>query len=208
MGGRISRTQRDLTVAAELRKRAKEEHFGYRWHPQGLARKLQDAYKVYAKFGGGRNLAMALDYDLEAECRRLGIRIDEVDQAVGRLVDFCVSKDTENDGFPAHLEGRSLEISELLKLFGNTQIDRFLRLKSAIQILNKMGKSLFFEGEPINALAGDKIELMYRLEQKGVSVEDLEGAVDFWNDGTITLDDTQGAYQLTDLMAALEELMG
>ena len=64
-----------------------------------------------------------------------------------------------------------------------------------------------FDGEPVAALAGDKVPLMMRIIKAGIKITDLEGAVEFWRDGTLLPTSSEGVVQLRDLMLELKQLM-
>jgi hypothetical protein len=181
---------------------------------KSLADRLETGFRVYIKFAGGKNLAKALPYDLTAECRRLGIEEQIVDDLVQAVADFCVNKERVTGEFPVSYQVTSIELADLVSLSAasrsgpgapglNEYLDDFFRFRSIRQLLPK-DVSLDFEGILLNALSIDAVETIMLLRNK-YSLADVEGAVAFWADGQLVPLSENGTVKLTDLMAAAQE---
>lgn len=217
-GQRIKSSEIDLGAARMLRDYAagNGSRFGGE-SIQSLTGQLESGNKFFIKYGGGKNLSRAMEYDLNRELGRLGIDNSRAFGLVEAVVKFCVVHQY-GDGIPSErLQRTSIELSELLKIdiaalkegvSFDELLDDFIYFKALRNALDKVNEILMFDTTPLAAVAGDRVELMLRIRQAGFKIDDVEGAIDFWKDGMIEPKVTNGVVQLSDLMSSLEELMG
>ncbi len=223
--GRVGLTPRDLGIARALRDRPPASRLGTVMHEvedlPRLARQLADGFRVNIKIAGGQNVQRMLHSDLARALGQISLGTETAYTLMADVVSFCLSKETSRtDGeleFPERLQGISFDLGELTKLQFATRgsglefedlLDDLVRLKASQAVLRKRRESLVFGQQPLVAIRLDNAELLLALKAEGIDIADLEGAIDFCQDGTIEPPVTEKVVQVADLMQALEDVMG
>ena len=192
---------------------------------KSLAGQIDGGYQIYVKIDRGKNVHRAFNMELEAEFRRLEISVEEADNLVEAVANWCMKNEVLQEGelvFPARFEKMGIELADLVRLARGSNIlsfrgddpklialvDEYVRFSAVQQACRGLKTTVRFHDRPLNALAVDRVQLILDIRGEGYSMDELDGAIAFWQDGAIAPVIAQNTVQVSALIGALRAAGG
>lgn len=190
-----------------------------------LAGQIDGGFQIYVKIDRGKNVHRAFDLELEAEFKKLEISVEDALNLVEAVANWCMKNEVMQEGepvFPSRLEKTGVELADLVRLArgsnvlyfrGNDQklialVDEYVRFVAVQQAVRNKKPAMTFHSQPLDALAADRVQIIMGMHKENFTVEELEGAIEFWRDGTIAPAVVDGAVEVSTLMQALKAAGG